>query len=216
MAKNHYLAGVGKALIMSGNELIGVAQTLTNSTLNFSITGDDIRGGRGNALIGKYFHDSNLTCTLTDALFNLQYIALSLGVPVDQGGITIKEELKTELDSNKISKMTSSKTIILPDKYLSDDKYLEAVKFAIKKSYEYLDDTDVKVTSGDNYILVTINASNKETLILNNIEFYENNGLQIKINPNTKSSDVVTLSIKDKYTEGELMTHMKNNGYTCK
>ena len=102
------------------------------------------------------------------------------------------------------------------DKYLSDDKYLEAFKFAIKKSYEYLDDTDVKVTSGDNYILVTINASNKETLILNNIEFYENNGLQIKINPNTKSSDVVTLSIKDKYTEGELMTHMKNNGYTCK
>ena len=135
---------------------------------------------------------------------------------VDDFGITIKEELKTELDSNKISKMTLSKTIILPDKYLSDDKYLEAFKFAIKKSYEYLDDTDVKVTSGDNYILVTINASSKETLILNNIEFYENNGLQIKINPNTKSSDVVTLSIKDKYTEGELMTHMKNNGYTCK
>ena len=89
---------------------------------------------------------------------------------VDDFGITIKEELKTELDSNKISKMTLSKTIILPDKYLSDDKYLEAFKFAIKKSYEYLDDTDVKVTSGDNYILVTINASSKETLILNNLD----------------------------------------------
>ena len=43
--------------------------------------------------------------------------------------------------------------------------------------------------------------------------YYE---LQIKINPNTKSSDVVTLSINDKYTEGELMTHLKNNGYVCK
>lgn len=135
---------------------------------------------------------------------------------VDDFGIIIKEELRTELDSNKISKMTLSKTIILPDKYLNDDTYLEAFKFAIKKSYEYLDDTDVRVTSGDDYILVTVNATGSETLILNNIEFYENDGLQIKINPNTKSSDVVTLSIKDKYTEGELMTHMKNNGYTCK
>lgn len=112
MAKNHYLAGVGKALIMSGNELIGVAQTLTNSTLNFSITGDDIRGGRGNALIGKYFHDSNLTCTLTDALFNLQYIALSLGVPVNQGGITVKEE---ELTVGANGTVTTSETPVAFD-----------------------------------------------------------------------------------------------------
>lgn len=112
MAKNPYLAGVGKALIMSGNELIGVAQTLTNSTLNFSITGDDIRGGRGNALIGKYFHDSNLTCTLTDALFNLQYIALSLGVPVNQGGITIKEE---ELTVGANGTVTTSETPVAFD-----------------------------------------------------------------------------------------------------
>ena len=41
-------------------------------------------------------------------------------------------------------------------------------------------------------------------------------GLQIKINPNTKSSEVVTLKIKDKYTEGEVMTKMKNSGYVCK
>ena len=33
---------------------------------------------------------------------------------------------------------------------------------------------------------------------------------------NTKSKDVVTLRIKDKYTEGEFMTHLKNNGYVCK
>lgn len=112
MAKNHYLAGVGKALIMSGNELIGVAQTLTNSTLNFSITGDDIRGGRGNALLGKYFHDSSLTCTLTDALFNLQYIALSLGVPVNQGGITIKEE---ELTVGANGTVTTSETPVAFD-----------------------------------------------------------------------------------------------------
>ncbi len=134
----------------------------------------------------------------------------------DELGITIRENLKTSLDSNKISKMTLTKTIIFPDKYLEDDKYLEAFKFALEKSYAYLDEDSVKVTKGDNYLVVTVNALSNETIILNNIEFYDNDGLKIKINPNTKSSDVVTLSINDKYTEGELMTHLKNNGYVCK
>ena len=107
-------------------------------------------------------------------------------------GITISENLTTSLDSNKISEMTLTKT------------------------YAYLDKDTVKITTGDNYLTVTVKAKNNETIILNNIEFYDNDGLQIKINPNTKSSDVVTLSINDKYTEGELMTHLKNNGYVCK
>ena len=56
----------------------------------------------------------------------------------------------------------------------------------------------------------------KERIILNNIEFFDNDELQMKINSNTKSSDVVTLKINDKYTEGELMTRLKNNGYSCR
>ena len=110
--------------------------------------------------------------------------------------------------------MEITKTITFPDKYLENNN-LEAFKFALEKSYAYLDDS-VKITTGDNYLRVTIDAKKDETVILNNIEFYENYGLQIRINPNTKSSDVVTLKINDKYTEGELMTHMKNNGYLCK
>ena len=92
MAKNHYLAGVGVALLFSGNELIAYAKTLTESTFDFAITAEDIRGGKGNALLSRYFHDSSLTATLTDAQFNLDYVALSLGVPVKQGGLSIKEE----------------------------------------------------------------------------------------------------------------------------
>ena len=48
MAENHFLAGVGRALLLRGNELIGVAKTLTESTFNFSITSEDVRGGQGN------------------------------------------------------------------------------------------------------------------------------------------------------------------------
>lgn len=100
MAQNHYLAGVGTALLFKGNDLIGVAKTLTESTFNFAITAKDIRGGKGNGLLGRYFHDSTLTATLTDAMFDLNYIALSLGVNVESGGLSVKEEeLKVGADS---------------------------------------------------------------------------------------------------------------------
>lgn len=92
MAQNHFLAGVGTALLFKGNDLIGVAKTLTESTFDFAITAEDIRGGQGNGLLGRYFHDSTLTATLTDAMFDLNYMALSLGVNIKSGGLSVKEE----------------------------------------------------------------------------------------------------------------------------
>lgn len=74
------------------NSYENYAKTLTESTFNFSITGEEIRGGQGNALWGKYFHDSNLNVTLTDAMFNLEYIAASLGVDISMGGLSVAEE----------------------------------------------------------------------------------------------------------------------------
>lgn len=91
MAQNHFLAGVGRALIFAGDNLIGVAKTLTESTFNFSISSEDVRGGSANALWGKYFHDSNLQIQLTDAMFKLEYVAANLGVDIAQGGLTVYE-----------------------------------------------------------------------------------------------------------------------------
>lgn len=103
MAQNHFLAGVGTALIFSGNDLIGVAKTLTESTFDFAITAEDIRGGKGNALLGRYFHDSTLTATLTDAMFDLNYMALSLGVNMQMGGLSVKEEELTVATTGKVA-----------------------------------------------------------------------------------------------------------------
>lgn len=91
MAQNHFLAGVGRALIFAGDNLIGVAKTLTESTFNFSISSEDVRGGSANALWGKYFHNSNLQIQLTDAMFKLEYVAANLGVDIAQGGLTVYE-----------------------------------------------------------------------------------------------------------------------------
>ena len=74
------------------NSCENYAKTLTESTFDFSITAEDVRGGQGNGLLGRYFHDSNMQVTLVDAMFDLQYMALSLGVPLKSGGLSVKEE----------------------------------------------------------------------------------------------------------------------------
>lgn len=63
-------------------------------------------------MLGRYFHDSSLTCTLTDAMFDLQYMALSLGVPVEKGGISVKEE---ELTTGADGSVTTTETPIAFD-----------------------------------------------------------------------------------------------------
>lgn len=129
--------------------------------------------------------------------------------------ITVSEVLETTLDSNEIRKMVLVKTIILPDEYLGDNNQLDNIMFILDKSYEYLGDK-VTITKSKDRVVVKVVVEDEETIILNNIEFFDNEGLQMRINSNTKSSEVLTLSVDDNYSEGEFMTRLKNNGYHCK
>lgn len=81
MAQRYILAGVGDIQLFDQNtgELIVTSKTLTDSGINFSVTAEDIRGGLSNSLLGKYFHDTAMELTLTDALFSLEYLALNVG-----------------------------------------------------------------------------------------------------------------------------------------
>ena len=89
------------------NSCENYAKTLTESTFDFSITAEDVRGGQGNGLLGRYFHDSNMQVTLVDAMFDLQYMALSLGVNLESGGLSVKEE---ELTVGVDGTVTASET----------------------------------------------------------------------------------------------------------
>lgn len=134
----------------------------------------------------------------------------------DDLDITVSEVLETTLDGKEIDKMVLVKTIVLPDKYLVDDNELDSIMFALEKSYKYLGEDKVLVTKGKDRITVKVVVEDDETIILNNLEFFDNDGLQMRINSNTRSSEVLTLRVKDDYTEGEFMTRLKNNGYSCK
>ena len=61
-----FVCGVVQTAWRVANPCENYAKTLTESTFNFSISNEEVRGGSGNALWGKYFHDSNLAVTLTD------------------------------------------------------------------------------------------------------------------------------------------------------
>lgn len=94
-----FLAGVGDAILLKGQTIIGFAKTLTESTFGFTISSEEIRGGKGNALIGKYYHDSGLTVQITDSCFKLEYIAANLGVDLQKGGLGVyQNELIVQTD----------------------------------------------------------------------------------------------------------------------
>lgn len=127
--------------------------------------------------------------------------------------VTVNENLVANFSGNSISSMTLTKKIVLDEKY-ADSEHINAIVNALDSTLSYLEDVNYSTTS--NSVTVTINTTGKDILLLKNIEFISNNDLEIKINTNTKSRDVIALKVGDNYTEGELMTRMKNNGYSCK
>ena len=112
---NIFTAGPARALFFYGQQLIGVGKTLSDTTFDASITGEEVRGGPGNLLYGKYFHDSNLNIQITDAMFNLQYVAASLGVDVNQGGVTLYESAKAGETVAAGGKITLTNTAVAFD-----------------------------------------------------------------------------------------------------
>ena len=86
-----FLANVGHALIFKGNDFVGVASTLTENTFSFSASPNEVRGGKSNPLLGRWFSDSTLNVTLTNATFKLEYLAWTLGSTIEQGGTAIYE-----------------------------------------------------------------------------------------------------------------------------
>ena len=89
--------GVGNLYRRTNNALQMVAHvnTLTESTLSITSTQEEVRAGQGAKLYGRFSHDAGLTVTLTDAMFDMNYIALQVGSELQHGGITMYTEQAT-------------------------------------------------------------------------------------------------------------------------
>lgn len=128
--------------------------------------------------------------------------------------VKVSEEVNAIIDGKKITEMVVVKTIVLPSKY-ADDTHRNSIKYSLEKTLDYLGNK-VKYSISDNAITVTMKVHKNEIVLLNNIDFSVNDDLEIIVNSNTKSSNVIPLTVGDNYTDGEFMMHMKNHGYSCK
>lgn len=92
--QNFVLASVGTITLVdkATGDIVLRSNTLVDSGINFTTTAEDIRGGLANKLLAQYFHDSAMSLTLNDAMFNLQYLALNVGGTITVGGDIMKSE----------------------------------------------------------------------------------------------------------------------------
>ena len=96
----HFLAGVADVDIFVGDKLIATANTLLDSSITLGSSGEDVRGGSGAKLLGKYFHTSTFDVALTDVLFKLDYFAFQTGSQIETMAEVFTSE-SVEIKSNK-------------------------------------------------------------------------------------------------------------------
>lgn len=105
-----FLAGVGVATLMDGDDIFVTADTLTDSSITMDLTLEDVRGGQGNKLLGRFAHTSTFSLTLTDALFNLEYLAASCGEELEKGGDVFMNE--SDVVANETGELTLRATAV--------------------------------------------------------------------------------------------------------
>ena len=93
MARKFFLASVGnaEAYAARNGEFAHVlsARTLTESTLGFTSSMEEVRAGQGAKLYGRFNHSAGMTVSLTDAMFDMNYIALQTGSQIQTGASAI-------------------------------------------------------------------------------------------------------------------------------
>lgn len=161
----YFLAGVGNAEIFNQNdELFATARALTDSSITIGVNAEEVRGGEGAALRGKYFHSSSFGLRMTSAMFNLEYIAANVGAAIVKGADVITyKEVKTD-----------SVTLELPTKAVPLGKTVYAYASLVGedsfKAYKVSDKNTITVPTAGIYC----------------VKYFENNiaARKIKINSN--------------------------------
>ena len=98
-----YMASVADVDLIKGSQLVCSAKTLTDSSLSISVNNEEIRGGKGGKLYGKYYHTSAMTLSLTDVMFNMDFIAANVGAVKTIGGKTMTIEEVTASTDGQIT-----------------------------------------------------------------------------------------------------------------
>ena len=93
MATRKFLTSVGDCYFYDTNDvLLFSSKTLLNSDMEVTLASSEVRGGRGNQLLYKYFHTGALNITLNDTQFNLNMLGSTVGSDVATSNSVYSEE----------------------------------------------------------------------------------------------------------------------------
>ena len=103
--KNYFLATVGNVELFKQVDgklrHFASAKTLTDSSINLSVSAEEVRGGQGGQLLGQFFHTSTFGLTMTDTMFHLEYIAAQVGGEITKGGYgMVDEQIEVKVGEN--------------------------------------------------------------------------------------------------------------------
>ena len=163
---------MGNATLFDGERLVASANTLIDSGITIGLSFEDIRAGQGNKLYGRYAHTSTFDLKLTDAMFNLEYLAMNTGSDISLGGdVMVDEELTSTSKKIKLSQtavaISGSKVYAYAKKTGTDNVY---DKYAVSEAneievpadgtycirYMYTNDLASKMTVKANFIPKTL------------------------------------------------------------
>lgn len=117
---NVFLGSVGDAYVYNKDRLFFTATTLTESSINTGVSAEEVRGGTGAKLLANFFHTTSFGLTMTDSMFNIDYIAAEVGdMDVRLGGDDLKAEEFQATAGNLTRKLEKTAVAIIGDKKLA-------------------------------------------------------------------------------------------------
>src|SRR5512139_908880 len=100
MAIKKFLTSVADVFGYDNNDnLLFVAKTLLDSSIEVSLGSAPVRGGRGNQLQYIYYHTAEMKFTLTETQWNLEMLGATTGGQYDMGNYYVQENVSVVASS---------------------------------------------------------------------------------------------------------------------
>jgi|WetSurSiteA1Bulk_404760.scaffolds.fasta_scaffold00043_13 hypothetical protein len=87
----------------NSDNLLFIAKTLLDSSIEVSLGSAPVRGGRGNQLLYTYYHTAEMKFNLTEAQWNLELLGATVGTDYTLGNFYTEETIVVTASSGSVS-----------------------------------------------------------------------------------------------------------------
>ena len=211
--EKYYIGGVASVKAFAKNSLGEIihyfdAKTLTDSNIEISISSDEIRGGNGARLLGKFYHTSGVKLVLTDVCFNLKYLASMAGGEISRG-VATKPVIEEVITGGRIF------GVIPADGDLDTRELFQSAEteelFGVSDDSEKKCEVKLEDTFGSKQLIVGTNYRPKELMLFLKAKLFS--GSCKSVSSGRRVGDI-TIEIPRFQPEGNIDLGITNNSTT--